>query len=320
LELHRFAARTAEAKGYEQCGLTASYLNFQLAGIHMKQTRLARAIAMAVAGSALSLGVVAEASAHTMYNTYNAGTPATDGGTDGWVYGGINNPTYPTVSPGWVGTASPTTLPFGYTGSSALNWAAELHNAGDSLEISRADAQARYGVAADIDTARGAWLDAGATPQGWSHTTDIGLLMSHSDAYVTLNLSAVNSEIANFGITVFTGMDTGTGYENHQAWNSPIQGLDFTASDPFGTTGVTYLTHDSTVDGVNGLTFLAEAGQIYSIYLGGSGGANWNQNKDLYVLNITSSPVPIPAAIWLFGSALAGMGFVGRHRHKAVAA
>lgn len=287
----------------------------------MKQTRLTKAIAMAVAGSALSLGAVADATAHTMYNTYNAGTTPTTGGTDGWVYGAVNE-SYPIVSPGWVGTGSPTTLPFGYAGSSALNWAAELHHAGDSLEISRADALLNYGVAADIDTAKGAWIDAEATPQGWAHNTDIGLFRSHVDALVTLNLTAVNSTIANFGITVFSGMDTGTGYTHHLAWNSPGQGLDFSANDPFGTTGLTYLVHDATVDGVNGLTFLAQAGQIYSIYLGGSGGAHWNQHKDFYVLNITSSPVPvpIPAAIWLFGSALAGMGCVGRRGRKAVAA
>jgi hypothetical protein len=285
----------------------------------MKQTRLAKAIATAVAGSVLSLGAVADASAHTMYNTYNAGTPATDGATDGWVYGSLNG-SYPTVSPGWVGTSSPTTLPFGYSGLSALNWAAEIHKAGDSLEISRADALARYGVAADIDTARGAWIDSEATPQGWAHNTDIGLIRSDVDAYITLNLTADNSEIANFGITVFTGMDTGTDYTHHQAWNSPAQGFDFTANDPFKTTGLNYLTHDDTVDGVNGLTFLAEAGQIYSIYLGGSGGADWNQNKDFYTLTITSSPVPIPAAVWLFGSALAGIGFAGRRPRKAAVA
>lgn len=291
----------------------------------MKQTRLANVIATAIAGSALSLAVVAEASAHTMYNTYNAGTTPDEGGPDGWVYG-AQNESYPTVSAGWVGTANPTTLPFGYSGRAALNWAAELHDAGDSLEISRADALARYGVAADIDTGKGAWQDASATPQGWAHNTDIGLFRSHVDAYVTLNLSGVNSVIANFGITIFEGMDlgldNGTGepyYSHHAAWNKPGDFLDFTADNPFGTTGLTYLTHDATVDEVNGLTFFAEAGQVYSIFLGGSGGKSWMSDRDQYVLNITSSPVPLPAAFWLFGSALAGMGFFGKRLRSGAA-
>jgi hypothetical protein len=290
----------------------------------MKKTKLAKAITMAVAGSVLSLGSVGAVSAHTMYNTYNAGTTPDEGGTDGWVYGDTNE-SYPNVTPGWVGTANPTTLPFGYSGRAALNWAAELHDAGDSLEISRADALARYGVAADIDTGKGAWQDASGTPQGWSHNTDIGLFKSHVDAYVTLNLSAVNAVIANFGITIFEGMDLGLDngtaepyYSHHAAWNKPSAFLDFTADNPFGTTGLTYLTHSPNVDEVNGLTFFAEAGQIYSIFLGGSGGRDWMLDKDQYVLTMASSPVPIPAAFWLFGSALAGMGFFGK-RLKRVA-
>lgn len=288
----------------------------------MKKTKLAKAITMAVAGSVLSLGSVGAVSAHTMYNTYNAGTAPDEGETDGWVYG-YTNESYPNVTPGWVGTASPTTLPFDYSGRAALNWAAELHNAGDSLEISRADALARYGVAADIDTGKGAWQD--ATGQGWSHNTDIGLFKSHVDANVTLNLSAVNSVIANFGITIFEGMDLGLDsgipgmeyYSHHAKWNSPSDLMDFTADNPFGTTGLTYRTHDATVDAVNGLTFFAKAGQIYSIFLGGSGGASWMYDRDQYVLTITSSPVPIPAAFWLFGSALAGMGFFGKRLKRA---
>ncbi|BBA32340.1 hypothetical protein sS8_0372 [Methylocaldum marinum] len=283
----------------------------------MKQIRLTDAIATIVAGSVLSLGTVADASAHTMYNTYNAGTPPTDGATDGWVYGGFNE-LYPTVSPGWVGTAGATTLPFGYAGSAHLNWAAEFRDAGETLEVSRADAQARYGLAADIDTSGGAWMDAQPFPLGRSDYTDIGLIRSDVDAYITLNLTADNAEIANFGITVFTGMDTGTNYSHHEIWNSPAQGFDFTASDPFDTAGLNYLTHDATVDGVNGLTFLAEAGQIYSIFLGGSGGAHWALNRSAYVLTVSSAPVPIPAAVWLLGGGLAGVGLAGSRKRRAV--
>src|SRR5690606_22639029 len=115
--------------------------------------------------------------------------------------------------------------------------------------------------------------------------------------YVTLNLSGVNSVIANFGITIFEGMDLGLDngtedpyYSHHAVWNKPSDLLDFTADNPFGTTGLTYLTHSANVDAVNGLTFFAEAGKIYSIFLGGSGGRSWMLDRDEYVLTITSSP------------------------------
>ena len=33
--------------------------------------------------------------------------------------------------------------------------------------------------------------------------------------------------------------------------------------------------------------------------------------------NLQASPVPVPGAVWLFGSAVAGMGMIGRRKHKA---
>ena len=71
----------------------------------------------------------------------------------------------------------------------------------------------RYSINADIDTAGGAWKDKNKT--GWAHNTDIGLFKSDVTTDVTLKLSAVNGPIAHFGITVFTGMDTGTDYTHH---------------------------------------------------------------------------------------------------------
>jgi hypothetical protein len=300
----------------------------------MIKTKLAQAVTLAVAGAALSLGAVSSASAHTMYNTF---TTAASSDTDGWVYGGVGNPNYPTVTPGWVGTASATTLPFGYAGKAHLNWAAELHSAGSSLEVSSADAATRYGFAAEIDTGAGAWQDAGVDasgnptangPTGWRHQTDIGLIQAEETMWVTLNPSVVTGtgyDIQNFGITVFTGMDTNTGsYSHHGSWNCPgclSGGLPapkpYDADNPFGTVGLTYLTHDGTVDGIDGLTFLAQAGQVYSIYLGGAGVGRWNANVAGYKLDITTAPVPIPAAVWLFGSALAGLGVIGRRRDRA---
>lgn len=221
----------------------------------------------------------------TMYNTYNqfnveTVTDAGTKGSDGWTWNdGTGNGTTIGATPvAWVGTSGGA-RPFDYNGSSHLNWAAELQSAGDSLTVSQANSHADYRIYTDIDTAGGAWRDASGTPQGWRHTTDIGLFKSHVTTDVTLKLSAINGPIANFGITVFTGMDTNTDrniYSHHGQWNKPSAGFPFTKDNPFDTTGLTYLTHSANVDGINDLTFTAEADKIYSIYLGGSGGLNWN--------------------------------------------
>lgn len=296
----------------------------------MKQTNLAKAVAMAITGTVLSVGITSTASASTsttMYNTYNQFTAPTvtdagANGTDGWTWSdGGGNGTTPGAAPTtWVGTTDGT-RPFGYKGAAHLNWAVELHSAGSSVEVSQANAHANYGVYADIDTAGGAWRDASGTPQGWRHNTDIGLFKSDVTTDVTLKLSAINGPIANFGITLFTGADTntdGNSYSHHGVWNKPSAGFAFTKSDPFSTTGLTYLTYSANVNGINGLTFTAQANQIYSIYLGGSGGVNWNQQHDGYVLNISSvSAVPVPAAAWLFGSGLLGLLSYGRRKKLA---
>jgi len=51
------------------------------------------------------------------------------------------------------------------------------------------------------------------------------------------------------------------------------------------------------------------AGSWYLIAVGGSGGSGGG-----YTISAGPAAVPIPAAVWLFGSALAGVGAIGRRR------
>lgn len=291
----------------------------------MNKTKLAKAIAMTLTGTALSIGGISNASAHVMYNTYNAFAVATDfdeNGTDGWTrVDGAGNSGTPVA---WVGTAGGA-RPFGYNGNQALNWAAAIHSTHDTHEISQAHAQATYGIYADIDTANGAWGAWQVDPEnptftrGWAHNTDYGLLKSDVDAVITLSAESLNGGIQNFGFTVFTGMDDNTSsYSHHSAWNigyvSGTNEAPAQVNNPHGTKNLSYLTHSDSGD----LTFTAFAGQIYSIYLGGNdlGGGIFGPN-DGYKLNITAtSPVPVPAAAWLLGSGLIGLISYGRKRNE----
>lgn len=289
------------------------------------KTKLAKAVTMILAGTALSAGAVSTASAHVMYNTF---TTTAASATDGWNYtfDGTDTDTIATGAESkghlgtqvpWVGTAGGA-LPFGYIGSAPLSWAAAIH-ANGTMQVSSADALADYGVAAEIDTGAGAWKDANGT--GWKHQTDLGLIRSDFDTTIRLNLTTLGGALLNndnFGVTVFTGMDTTTGdYSHHGGWNNASK--PETTSNPFYGAGVgsgmTYLTHDTTVDASNYLEFFAQAGQVYTIALGGNGVGTWSQNVAGYELNI--SAVPVPAAVWLFGSAL--MGYLGLQKRKMAA-
>ncbi len=306
----------------------------------MKNTHLQRTVMLLLSGSSMVLGSVSPASAAglTMYNLYynNGTTPcapcsnAATGGTansaggytDGWVWGfGAASPgNASAATPGWAGTASATTAALGYTGNASLNWGARLQSAGDAVEVSNADSLARYGVSADIDTAKGAWFDNATPGQGWKHDLDLGLFKSDVTQTVTLSVRGVNFNNTNFGITVFDGMATNQGpaYVHHGGWNSSLNGtpvptgLGFTSADIVKSTDASGAVP---VD-LNTVTFTAQAGQLYTIALGGYRDGTWFDTTDGYVLNVTSSPVPVPAAVWLLGSALAGIAGLGRRRRS----
>jgi hypothetical protein len=293
----------------------------------MKNAKLTRAIAITLAGSALYLGAVSSASAHVMYNTMNAGAAPGAGGTDGWSENGLW-----VGSSGWCPTCGQGSLPGGGvtpfgTISPITNWAVEFSSVGEAQVVSSQNAYDQYGVYADIDTAKGAWNDAGPNgpsnsggSQGWAHNTDVGLFKSDVTQQVTLTATSLHANSGgwnNFGISVFTGMDAGT-YDHHSGWNinyRPASNANpnlapAMQNNPLFSTGLTFLTYtdNSTV------TFTAQAGQIYSILLGGYSGAGNFGPHDSYLLDINASPVPVPAAIWLFGGGLASLAGVTRRK------
>jgi len=309
-----------------------------------KKTKLTNAIASVMGGLTLAAGGVSSASAATtMYNLYdnNGTTPcapcnaygqpggvfnAAGGQTDGWVWGGPTpensykggnsggNPNAATA--GWVGTSGSTTTPYNYVGAVSLNWGIQLNSANDSGQISNADSLSRYGVSANIDTAKGAWYDnASPSGQGWKHDLDIGLFRSAVTTDVELDIHGVNLSGTNYGFTIFQGMTSNnSGYVHHGDWNQNGNGtplpndIGFTLGDIVATTDIS----GATPVNLNHIRFTAQAGQIYTIMLGGVRDGTWYDTNDGYVLNVAA--VPIPGAIWLFGSALAGFGFFGQRR------
>ncbi|MCQ8103955.1 VPLPA-CTERM sorting domain-containing protein [Methylomonas sp. SURF-2] len=283
----------------------------------MQQKKLVKAIGLAATGAAMALAAAGPASAHVMYNT------ALWSGADGWVLSGGSSGGGTPVE--WLGTPDGG-LPMGFSAENhALNWAVMIHSAGQVLEVSAAHAASAYnGAVVDLDTANGAWGSWQVDPanptftRGWAHNTDFGLIKSEVDTTIRLEVSKVNPEdnIFNYGITVFEGMHTGA-INHHSAWNigyiSGVNENPAKVNNPFGGSGLTYLTHgDSSV-----VEFFARAGQEYTVYLGGN-----DINGDIfgipYGYKVNVSSVPVPAAAWLFGSGL--LGLVGMKRRKTQSA
>ena len=321
----------------------------------MQKKSLAKAITLALSGAALSLGAVSEAAAvpvaTTMYNMSTAAGASSytddqnlidptenqtwgywNGGTDGWQN---NDGTFGAATE-WVGTSSTSTAAFGYTGEH-LNWGVEFTGGlGNTATISTFDAFNRYNVYADIDTAKGAWSDAALSgASGWRHDLEMGLFRSDATGTVTLSAQGILQSNTNFGFTIFKGMGSQGAYNHHGAWNAgnnatglssaslPGGGKNF---DPDGAGPLTalnaivaYSVGGTTSSNLNTISFLAEAGQTYAIWLGGYRNGAWGDTIDGYQLNISqAAPVPVPGAAWLFGGAIASL--FGAKRRKAIRA
>jgi len=238
----------------------------------------------------------------------------------------------------WVGNDPRSTQDFNYAGTQTLNWTAVI-DAGETATISRLDSNAHYAGTlladgsifdfADIDTAQGAWHDGKST--GWKHDTDIGLFKSSVTQQIHLSIGSLLNgtqldETPDYGFTVFKGMDTTTAnYGHHGGWHgwdpataAGVGDNAYQLTDPNPLTGgsgsglETFVLDD--VSG-NDATFIAEAGEIYTIMLGGFQGGGWISTRNDYQLTISAaSPVPLPNAAWLFGSAI--LGLLGSKRHK----
>lgn len=304
-----------------------------------------KAIAIALAGTAVSVcALSAQAASTTYYNTFGAGT-AIGSNVDGWTHTNGSGNTGALQS--WYGSTDADPRPFDFTGTSAiknykgvaaLNWAVHLGAAGDSAQISVADATTRYGsqagfIAPDLDTAQGSWVDSATSPGGWGMYSDYGFFLSDVTTTVRLTATTENSLLpSNFGISVYSGKNNqlSGGWSHHQGWNTGYIKGDTSAANlakvntntPLGISGLTFVGFaDGSGLGPNGgsyIEFTAQAGQVYSIIMGGSAGTTWNtlggNPSAAYKLDVSTPAVPVPGAVWLFGSAMAGLTAINRRR------
>ena len=197
----------------------------------------------------------------------------------------------------------------------SLNWGFRLTSTSDSGQISNADSLARYNVSADIDTAKGAWFDNGTPGSGWLHDLDIGLFKSDVTTQVRLSIQGVNNANSNFGITIFEGVTSNnTGYVHHGDWNVNKNGTTLDTNLGLASNPIAASTDTSgaTPINLNEIYFTAQAGQVYTVVLGGWKDGTWYDTRDGYQLNIAA--VPVPGAVWMFAT---GLGILGFKRKKA---
>lgn len=174
----------------------------------------------------------------------------------------------------------------------------------------------------------------GSTSHGWNNTSNHILFSLSRPSAVTITLSNAAAELSGSkhgpnemegtlggdlipGFTIYSGVSTtGVNDFNHTFRNN---------ADPW--TNISYLDHDANVANDHSITWNSEsegfgllAPGYYSLWIGGNfanvANADGSHGKN-YALSISAAPVPVPASFWLFGSALAGAGVIGRKRKSS---
>lgn len=276
------------------------------------------AIAGAVAASVM--GTTA-AQAHVSYNyaTATGGEPTTantNHATSSWTLGS------------WTG-GSP--LDKGYTGNLPATWLANIHHAGDVYEVSKANAieegdpdgagplSSAVSSSFKLQSTNNKWNPANS----WGNALDFGLIDLDVAGNVTIKVQAETGSNFLPGFTLFSGWDTSTTSSKHGTWNVALPAVPV---NPRGSSGLTYVGQASTssndggvnysYDSINKaveITFLGLNAGKYSLWIGGNGTGNTTDNQQ-YLANISVAAVPVPGAVWLFGSAVVGMIGIGRRK------
>ncbi|WP_152428844.1 hypothetical protein [Methylomonas sp. MK1] len=196
----------------------------------------------------------------------------------------------------------------GYIGNLPATWVAMIHNDGG---VANSQTASGHGIGMGAK----AYKD-GAT--NWGHTADYGLFELHADAEVTITVSSDGSNLRPaFGL--WSGWDTAGSSSRHQSYlnNGALNPM---AASPLGTTLALVDASAWTFAATQGTTATATLTRFltagnYTLILGGYdgtvGGANLAYTA---TISAAASPVPVPGAVWLFGSAMAGLVGFGKRK------
>lgn len=148
------------------------------------------------------------------------------------------------------------------------------------------------------------WADPGSLTNGagWTHTSNWAALTLTEAANLSITLAANSSTLVP-AFTLWSG--------HHQS-GDPDHSYNQTGAIAWAP-GLTYIGHEANLGGLSSITkaFSLDAGQ-YSIVFGGNPPAGTPGVSVAY--QATLATVPVPAAVWLFGSGLAGLVGLARRR------
>jgi hypothetical protein len=154
---------------------------------------------------------------------------------------------------------------------------------------------------------------------GWTHTSRWTALTLTEAANLSITLEANNSSLVP-AFSLFSGQQQTDGGINggYHVYNNSGT-FDWSTIDlGYGPTTMSYIgnaTASGTDSSITGIFSLA-AGQ-YSIVFGGNPPPGTAGASVAYQATLTTAPVPVPAAVCLFGSGLIGLAGLARRKFSA---
>lgn len=199
-----------------------------------------------------------------------------------------------------------------YGGSLQAFWVANIHNTSttsDTQTASTADAALEGApIGYKVEAGGRAWADG---TSNWGQTTAFGLInLAHGADQFSITVSADGSDFTP-AFTLWKGWDSDAFSNKHQPYANQC------CDNPLETTGLAYVTFGASATAGGSLTHTLnnlQAGK-YTLFVGGNNGT---AGMKQYSASFTAAPVPLPAAVWLFGGTL--MSFLGLQRRKLKAA
>ena len=224
---------------------------------------------------------------------------------------GWNSGDFPGASgfvPGiWMGSAAPN-----YTGSLNSVWYADLSTGNTDVVSTENAISAGADPLYQLAVGPMGWQrpPAAAYPHsGMGHGADIGLLQLGSASNLTITVAADSTTPADPttviipGFSLFQGWDTGTTANQVQAYFN-------NQNNPLGTVGLTYLNGGGGSGTAYTMEFTNLSAGDYTLILGGNAAGG----HGAYSVTFATTAVPVPAALWLFSSALLGLGVFSKRK------
>lgn len=154
---------------------------------------------------------------------------------------------------------------------------------------------------------------------GWTHTSNWTALTLTEAADLTITLSANSSSLVP-AFSLYSGhqqTDNGGNFGYHVYNNAG--NFDWSTADPtYDSSSLSY-SGNATASGTDSSiakTFSLGPG-LYSLVFGGNPPPGTTGSPVAYQATLTTSPVPVPAAVYLFGSGLIGLVGLARRRITA---